>query len=83
MMEPRSTIGGDRIKLGYPSDRDRLDGDHDLESGESALGLIECDFPFPFRMLKVLATNESLTTAAAPKSNLPNRLLNHTSHVGQ
>jgi hypothetical protein len=72
---PRPTIGEDRINVGYLSDRDRFDGDHDLGIVESDFGLIECEFPFPLRMLKVLATNESLTTAAAPKSNLPNRLL--------
>jgi len=75
MMEPKPTIDGTGSKLGYLSDRDRFDGDHDLGTEESAFGLIECEFPFPLRMLKVLATNESLTTAAAPKSNLPNRLL--------
>jgi hypothetical protein len=66
-----------RTEVGYLSDRDRFDGDHDLGIVGSALGQIECEFPFPLRKFKVLATNESLTTAAAPKSSLPNRLLHH------
>ena len=66
-----------RIDMDYLSDRDRFDGDHDLGIVGSALSRIDCEFPFPLRMFKVLATNESLTTAAAPKSNLPNRLLHH------
>lgn len=77
MMKTKIHSRQGRIKVGYLSHRDRFDGDHDLGIVGSALGRIECEFPFPLRIFKVLATNESLTAAAAPKSSLPNRLLHH------